>query len=56
MGREVAPGLSPQAEPLLFQIPPRIIQERDNNQDSQQGQKNPPLCCLPILVAPQEFL
>ena len=33
MGQEVAPGLAPQAEPLLLQISAQIIQEGNNTQE-----------------------
>ena len=38
-GREGSPGLAPQTEPLLLQITPQTIQEGDNTQEDQQGQK-----------------
>ena len=43
-GREGFPCLAPQAEPLLFQIPPKTIQEGGNNQEAHQYQKLPPPC------------
>ena len=53
-GQEGDPGLTPKDEPLIFIIPTQIIQEGDNTQESQQGQRSPPLCCLTIWETPKE--
>ena len=45
-GQEGAPGLAPQTEPLLLQIPPQTIQEGDNTQEYQQGQKKNCFDCI----------
>ena len=42
MGWEGSLDFSPQAEPLHFQIPPKILQEVNISQESQQGQKYTP--------------
>ena len=51
--REGAPGLAPQDESLLLQIPHQNIQEGDNSKEYQQYQKNYHLCCLHICKVPQ---
>ena len=55
-GIEVDPGLATQAEPLLLQIPPQIIQEGGNIQEYQQGHKTPPVFRLYIWEVPQEAM
>ena len=56
MGKKGAPGLASQFEPLYLKIPPSIIQEENDTQESQQGQKTPPLCCLTIWECPTEVM
>ena len=56
VGRDGDPCLSPQAEPFILQIYPHIIQEGNNTQESHQGQKTYPLCCLTIWEVPQEAM
>ena len=52
-GLEGDPGLAPQSESLLLQIPRKTIQEEDNTKESQQDQKTYPACCLYICKVPQ---
>ena len=55
-GQEGAPGLTTQAEPFLFQIPPQTIQVENNTQKSHQDQKTTPLCRLYIWKVLQEAM
>ena len=55
-GREVDPGLTPQAEPFLLQISHQNIQEEYIIEEDHQNQKNPPPCCLFIWEVPQEAM
>ena len=52
MGKKGAPGLASQFEPLYLKIPPSIIQEENDTQESQQGQKTPPLVLSDYLGMP----
>ena len=56
MGREVAPGLAPQAEPLNLQIINQIIQEGNNTQESHKSYNPPPppFCTLTIWEVAKE--
>ena len=54
VGLEGAPGLAPQAEPLLIKITHKIIQEGNHSQEYHQVHKTPPLCFLTIWEVPQD--